>query len=1635
MGTIVEDFKIKRFFVALCLFFLISSMTINQPLLAATTAITLLREPYVQIVKPNSLYIVWTTKESGTSEVHYGIGDYGLTAVATNTYFTTPDKAPYDQYYVHEAFLSGLTPDTLYQYKIFSDGNDLTPAGSITFRSGKPSSVTSFRFAALGDSGAGGTGQNGVANRLEQIQPDLVVHTGDVVYDASYKLLEERYFQIYDDLIQSVWLATLPGNHDTAYNKGQSYVDVFVNPTNGASDPIENEAYYSFDYANAHFTVITSEWPYKKGSNQYNWLQNDLANSNAAWNFVMFHLPLYYTDQRQAFKTNGTATSDLVPLFEQYGVDVVLSGDVHLYERMVPIKGGKAASTDDGGILYVVTGGGGTGLSPAGNPPWNALTANKGAIFHAVMFDINDCELSFSAIRGGSDSFDPSDIFDTFSISHCAGVPTADFSANVESGATPLQVAFTDLSSGHPTSWSWDFGDGTTSTSRNPNHTYVNPGIYSVALTASNGSGSDTKTRTAYITVTEPLLSQFKVAQTQYDVNEAGAPSVTVTVEATWPPNQTTTVKYATANGTAKSGSDYTAASGTLTFGVGETSKTFTVKILNDNVAEEPESFTVALSNAELATPSTATITIIDDDVAAGVRFAKSNFNAVEQDGTTNVTVELTAVHPAAVSVDVGVADLTAVSPADYTATAATTLTFAPGETSKTVPLTLFEDELVEGEEQVQLTLSNVTGSSLLAPQAATLTILDNDEYPVVDFQSNSYTIEEAGGSVALEVVLSKPFYEDVLVDYETSNGNASSGSDYTAKSGTLTIPAGQSTATLSIPILDDNTIEPAETFNVQLLDVTNGMLGSPRTATVTITDNDALPQLSFVGGDQTVAESAGFVTFSVKLNAGSAETVSVEYEIDDQTAVGGEDYDIVNGTLIFAPGQTVKTFTVPVFEDALDEAAETAVVRLVNPIKGALGAPNEAILTITDNDAPPTVQFEAASFTTIENMITGTLTMTLSTTSGQPVSVNWATSNGTAIAGSDYDAVVNATATIPAGESFVRVGVPLINDVAEENGETVLATLSSPINATLGEPKTTTLTIIDDDQPPTVQFTSDSYTVDEGAGMAQIGVDLLGYAAEPVTVTLTTGDETAVSPADYTATTTILTFEPGQNSQTVEIPISDDALDETDETISLTLSDLSSNAEPGTPLSAVLTIADNDEPPTIAFAAAGLGGDEGTTATATVQLSGPSAKTVTVAYSTSNGTAAAGSDYTAASGTLTFAPGQTTATFGVALLDDALDEAGETVLLTLSSPTNSTLGDPNPATLTIGDNDAPPTVQADPAAVNVPENGGTAVVTVTLRVVSGQAVTVTYGTVGETAVSGTHFTPTSGTLTFSPGETSHTVSVPVLDNNSMNGNKTFRVDLSSPVNATLGADDAATVTIEDDELPLVSFAEAAVMVAEDAGEAVLTVELDRVGVMPVTVDYVAEGETAVSGADFTPTSGTLTFTPGETSQTLTLPLLDDTMDEESETVVLRLQAMQGGNAGTLTEAVVTLTDDDAPPTVSFEAASFRADEDGGAAVVTLVLSAPSGREVRVNVVSNGGTAVANQDYTPLAETITFAPGSISQTVSIPLLPDDLSEGNETIHLALGGLQNGTAGEWLTAVVTIIDGDSSTLYLPIIFKK
>ncbi|MFL5804112.1 MAG: Calx-beta domain-containing protein, partial [Roseiflexaceae bacterium] len=203
-----------------------------------------------------------------------------------------------------------------------------------------------------------------------------------------------------------------------------------------------------------------------------------------------------------------------------------------------------------------------------------------------------------------------------------------------------------------------------------------------------------------------------------------------------------------------------------------------------------------------------------------------------------------------------------------------------------------------------------------------------------------------------------------------------------------------------------------------------------------------------------------------------------------------------------------------------------------------------------------------------------------------------------------------------------------------------------------------------------------------------------------------------------------------------------------------------------------------------------------------TVNLSAASAYTVTVGYATSNGTATAGSDYAASAGTLVFAPNQTSQTISIPIVNDASDEPNETFTIALNNPSNAGLGTPTSATLTIIDDDAPPTVSWQAANFSVGEAAGSGLATVLLSAPSAFNVTVAYATSNGTATAGSDYTATSGTLTFVPGENSQSLSLTMLNDTLQESSETINLTLSSPANATIGAPNPATMTIIDDETP-----------------------------------------------------------------------------------------------------------------------------------------------------------------------------------------------------------------------------------------
>jgi hypothetical protein len=283
---------------------------------------------------------------------------------------------------------------------------------------------------------------------------------------------------------------------------------------------------------------------------------------------------------------------------------------------------------------------------------------------------------------------------------------------------------------------------------------------------------------------------------------------------------------------------------------------------------------------------------------------------------------------------------------------------------------------------------------------------------------------------------------------------------------GTYSINGGAYTS-VSGMVGNGNTVTVRQTSSGSYSTTTNATLtigGVSDTFSVT-TQSEPVGSLQLSSSTYTVAESGGIVTITATRTGGSSGAVGISYATSNGTATSGSDYTATSGMLSWANGDTAnKTFTVRISNDSIDEANETFTVTLSSPTGGvALGSPSAATVTITDDDPAPTVQFSAASSSGSEATNPAVITVTLSAASGQTVTVNYATDNGSAISGSDYTAT-SGMLTFNPGDTSKTINVPITNDTAVEGNETFTMTLSSPSNATLGGTTTHTYAIIDDD-------------------------------------------------------------------------------------------------------------------------------------------------------------------------------------------------------------------------------------------------------------------------------------------------------------------------------------------------------------------------------------------------------------------------------------------------------------------------------------------------------------------------------------------------------------------------------------------
>lgn len=594
-------------------------------------------------------------------------------------------------------------------------------------------------------------------------------------------------------------------------------------------------------------------------------------------------------------------------------------------------------------------------------------------------------------------------------------------------------------------------------------------------------------------------------------VNE-NAGSVSVSVTRTGQTSSAVGVSYATANGSATAGSDYTATSGVLDFAAGVTTRSINIPVANDGLTEGDETLTVGLSTptggASLGSPASMTITISDPPSPPTLRFDVSALTASEASSGVTATVVRAGDTSGSASVAYATADATALAGTDYQA-AAGTLTFNPGVSSATITVPFIDDQRFEGDESFALTLSAPSGATLTTPNSMTVTILENDLRPSLGMSSAGATIGEAAGSIAVTVTRAGARDDAVGIRLTTIAGTATPGQDYVSADTLLAFAPGVLTRTVPITIVDDAIVEATESFTVALSDPTGGaVIGTPSSQVVQLLDDDGgvvrLASSSYSGSE------APPVTFTATRTM-TTSSASVSWALSKITPSGTADV----GTLAFAPGVASASVTLNL-DDTVWTGTRTLVFSLSNPNAVVLGSPASTTITLTDDEPSAVVGFASASSTFEENAGTVPVTVTRTGSTSSSMTATLTATNGSATLGSDAS-VATGTITIPSGATSTTVGVSIVNDVAPENAEAFTLVLSAPSsNAVLGQ-ATHSLSIGVSDQQPDVMVQAWPF-------VTTVGNDSYGGTQE------TTG----LAPRGWNGTATVRI----QNDGNVRIPV-----------------------------------------------------------------------------------------------------------------------------------------------------------------------------------------------------------------------------------------------------------------------------------------------------------------------------------------------------------------------------------------------------------------------------------------------------------------------------------------------------------------
>ncbi len=1128
---------------------------------------------------------------------------------------------------------------------------------------------------------------------------------------------------------------------------------------------------------------------------------------------------------------------------------------------------------------------------------------------------------------------------------------------------------------------------------------------------------------------------------------------------------------------TALHGVDYELLPGVLTIPAGQGSGTVTIIPRADGIGEAPESVTLQLgagpTNYRLTAQNTASITINDAVDPAYVEVSGTN-NGKEGATPTAGTFTFSLKGSSAGSVIVNyTVSGTATSGTDYTALSGTVTIPGNGTNTVDVSVPVLNDAVAEDLETVVVTITpGAAYQTFPTTSKADIWIYD-DEQPTVFVDAHDSdtvpTISENGsaGAFYLSRTLSTSLAlaPALTVNY-TVSGTATNGTDCTLIPGTATIPAGAYGVEVPVTPTNDTLAEGTETL---VLTITSGSYGHGAPATLYISD-DETPAISasFTNAAAAGLESATTVTVPVKLSAAAATPVTVEYQVDSVSRTAGVQAgappsvlpywvrcvrtgndvtgyispDGVTWTAVstqtlsmsstaYRAGLHVcsyntSTLCTAVFDNvsvtglsaggtqgpqASGDIGTTALAGSFSETGGTytVNGAGDNVTGTTDqgqsvywpitNSANCTITARVVSITNSNAAaIAGVMIRETSTNTSRRGYMGAIPSGGMEyhyrLTSSGQDAVATATPAIP--PLWVRLQrTGNVFSAFQSSSGTTWTQIGTNTTLPFGSELITGLALSSQSEGTQATATFDNVTLTPGP-LPQLAGRTVGLTSTQGTDSLSGGVYTLTASGDGWNGT-------GDDGHFLAAPVSGDFILTARITSASNASTTATSPQAGLMVREVISRRSR-----MAY----VGGRPGAV---------PELVTRNLTTSTAQGSTV---DYTLGSGVLTFPVGSITQDITFSVKNDNMPESDETISLVLRSATGAALGTPTQFSYTIVDDDAPlalPSAGFAAAASTSPENAGTVLIPVSLSFAPASAATIGYAITAGTATTA-DFTPATGTLTFAPGQTVAWVPVALLDDTTIEPAETVTLTLSGPVGCIAGSLATHTLTITDEDSPVVTLTSDDTAAAETGDTArftltrtgstaaALTVNLTRAGTATVTSDYTGVGTPA-------------TIPAGQSSLTVTLTPVQDTAVEGQETVTVDLAAGTGYVTGTPSGVVLTIADDDRN-VVTIAATTPNAVEGGASGVFTLTRTGNLAATLAVTLTTTGN-ATTTTDYTTnpaSVSTVTFSANQASRTITVIPVNDTATEGTEVVllQIAAGGYDIGGAGY---ASVNLIDND------------